>query len=278
MRPADRALRLRHAVALGLVQGPAELLPVSSSAHTALLPYLAGWRVGDLDARARKSLALALHGGAGVALALQMRRELREAASRLDGARAALLALSLAPPALAGVLLRGSIEQRLDGPLAAAAGLAVGGAAMALADARGPRAALGRRCADAGAADGLALGVAQALALAPGVSRNGAALTAARARGFSRPAAQSLSWAVALPVILGASLAELPRLARPGGGPGSGAAFAAGALASFASTSLSARALRREGYRGRSLLPYSVYRCLLAGAVARRAWRLRAAR
>ena len=102
MRPAEDALPLRHAVALGLLQGPSELLPISSSAHTALVPWLAGWPYGELDARARKSFELALHTGAGLALALEMRGELRRDAKALDRPRLAALALAIAPAALAG--------------------------------------------------------------------------------------------------------------------------------------------------------------------------------
>ncbi len=76
MRPAEGALSLRHAVALGLVQGPTELLPVSSSAHIALLPWLGGWSYARMDGELRKSFEVALHAGAGLALAIDMRAEL----------------------------------------------------------------------------------------------------------------------------------------------------------------------------------------------------------
>ena len=70
MRPSDGSLPLRHAVALGLAQGPTELLPVSSSGHTTLLPWLAGWPYVGLDGDVRKSFEVALHAGAGLALAI----------------------------------------------------------------------------------------------------------------------------------------------------------------------------------------------------------------
>jgi undecaprenyl-diphosphatase len=273
MRRAERAFPLRHAVALGLLQGPTELLPVSSSGHTTVIPWLAGWTYADLDGERRKSFELALHAGAGVALAVGMREQLLAAAASLDRRRAAALVLSIAPPALAGVTLRGAIERRLGGPASIAAGLLVGGAAMALADAR--PASGGRSCAEAGPGDGLALGLAQALALAPGVSRSGAALTAARARGFDRDAARSLSWSAALPVILGASALEGWRMRRRGVPRGSGAALALGGAAAFVSTLLGTRLLRRSGYGDRALLPYSLYRFLLAVLVAGRLRRAR---
>lgn len=274
--PPDRKLPLRHAVALGLVQGPAELLPVSSSAHTTLLPWLAGWRYGELDGELRKSFEVALHAGAGAALAIDMRAELLDALRGLDGRGAATLALSALPPALAGYTLRAAIERRLGGPRSIAAGLAGGAGAMAVAEVRAGRRAQ-RTCADTSPRDGLALGFAQAFALIPGVSRNGATLTAARARGFTRASAHAFSWNVALPVIVGAGLLKGVRARRgddadSAGGGGERAALAAGAASAFASTLVSARLLARRE-RGLSLLWFALYRCLLAALVLRRARR-----
>lgn len=273
MRSAERHLSTRHAVALGLLQGPAELLPVSSSGHTTLLPWLAEWPYAGLDGELRKSLEVALHAGAGLALTIDMRDELREQIAAMSRARTILLALSLGPPALIGFALRGPIERRLGGPGSVAVGLAAGGLAMALADGR-PGAGE-RVAADAGALDGLVLGVAQAAALVPGVSRNGATLTAARARGFARPDARALSWEVALPVILAASTLKGSRLLRHGVPARSRAALAAGAVSAFLSTLASAGMLRRRSRTGGALWPFAVYRCLLAGAVTIRLRRAR---
>jgi undecaprenyl-diphosphatase len=261
-------LALRYAVALGLLEGPTELLPVSSSAHTALIPWLAGWPYGELDAELRKSFEVALHAGAGLALAIDMRHDLVAQARSVDGHRLAVIALSLAPPAVAGLTLRRVIERRLGGPRSIAVGLAGGAIALALADARPTLNARGR--ADAGPRDGLALGLAQAMALIPGVSRSGAALTAARARGFSRRDARVLSWHAALPVLLGAGALEAFRLTRRGAARGHWRELASGGCAAFASTLLSARLVRGGRGEERSLLPYSVYRCLLAALVLSR--------
>ncbi len=144
MRQAEGALSLRHAVALGLLQGPAELLPVSSSGHIALVPWLAGWPYAELDAELRKSFEVALHAGAGVRAG--DRHAQRPACARRrawTGAARRVLALSLAPPAIAGLALGRPIERRLGGPRSIAAGLTAGAVAMALADARA--AAPGRR-------------------------------------------------------------------------------------------------------------------------------------
>jgi undecaprenyl-diphosphatase len=259
-------LPLRHAVALGLVQGPSELLPVSSSAHTTLIPLLLGWPYAELDGEQRKSFEVALHAGAGAALALDMRTELLAAARVLDARRALTIGLSLAPAALAGFVLGSSIERRLGSAPSIAAGLLAGGVAMALADGTSG----GERGEDdARPGDGLALGVAQAVALVPGVSRYGATLAAARARGFSRDGAQALSWHAALPVMLGACALKGAQLARRGtAGQAVGIApLAAGAASAFVSTLLSARALRR---RTHALLPYALYRLLLAALVLAR--------
>jgi undecaprenyl-diphosphatase len=272
MPSADSPLPLRHAVALGLLQGPAELLPVSSSAHTTVLPWLAGWPYARLDGARRKSFEVALHAGAGTAIALHMRRELLREAAQVDRRRAGVIALSLAPPALAGYVLGPTIERSFGGPRSIVAGLAGGAVAMALAD-RGaanhePGAARAQE--DARARDGLALGLAQAAALIPGVSRNGATLTAARARGFGRRAAQALSWHAGLPVLLGASMLKGARMRRTGIPRSERAALAAGGTAAFLSTLASARLLQRLLREGGALWPYSLYRCLLAALVVSR--------
>jgi undecaprenyl-diphosphatase len=179
MRPAD-------AVAVGLLQGPAELLPVSSSAHVGLLLD----RLGVAGAE-RKELEVAVHAGTAVALAAVERRR----------PRWALLAAATLPPAVVGLALERVIEERLGTRRSIAVGLVAGSAAMVLADRVPER----RGAPEASAADGLWLGAAQALALIPGVSRSGATLAAARLRGFARPDAAALSREVALPVLLGAA-------------------------------------------------------------------------
>jgi undecaprenyl-diphosphatase len=274
---STETLALRHAVALGLLQGPTELLPISSSGHTALLPWLAGWPYAELDGELRKSFEVALHAGAGLALAIDMRGQLLEEATNMDRRSATVLALSLGPPALAGFVLRARIERVLGGPRSIALGLAAGGIAMALADTRATGSE-GRPCDDASAADGLALGLAQAGALIPGVSRNGATLTAARARGFGREASHTLSWNVALPVILGATLLKGGRLLSHGIPRTARAGLALGGASAFLSTLASVRALRRRGRERCSLLGYSLYRCLLAGVVLARLRRERSQR
>jgi undecaprenyl-diphosphatase len=267
MRPrAERpALGLGHAAVLGLLHGPAELLPISSSGHVTLVPWLAGWRYEELDPELRKAFEVALHAGTAAALVITLRAEVVEALTELDGRRLALIGLSCAPPALVAVAFERPIERRLGTPGTVAAGLLVGSALMLAAD-DAPRT---RRRQDAGALDGLWIGLAQASALMPGVSRNGATLAAARLRGFDREDANVLSRHAALPIILAASALKGWRLARRGVAPEARAALALGTVAAFASTLASASVIRLVE-RDRSLAPYAAYRAALAAVVIRR--------
>jgi undecaprenyl-diphosphatase len=254
-----------EAAALGLIQGATELLPVSSSAHVAMVPWLLGWDVAEWPPERRKELEVALHCGAGLAMAPALwrgRPDLRT------------LALSLAPPVLAGYLLEERIESRLGGPAAIAGGLLAGAIALAAADRRraeepplygGPARGLRGRPERpaAGAADALVLGLAQAAALAPGVSRTGATLAAARARGFSRADASALSFGVAGPVLAGATALKAWRLRSA---PAAHLRVAgAGAASAFAATAL---ALQVLGVRRRApLWPYAAERAVLAAGI-----------
>jgi undecaprenyl-diphosphatase len=249
-------------LALGLVQGPAELLPVSSSAHIVLLPWLAGWEWERLDPEVRKSFEVALHGGAAAALLLGQRRTILAELRSFDGRRALLLGLSFLPAAVVGYTLERPIEQRLGGPKATAIGLLAGAAAMLVADTRPQRRGQG----EATAGDGLALGVAQAAALAPGVSRNGVTLAAARWRHFSRDQANLLSRTIALPIIVGATILKGERLRRRGVSPQLRRSMAIGVVASFVSTLASQRLIGLVE-RDRALWPYAAYRAGLAGVV-----------
>ncbi|HTC61150.1 MAG TPA: undecaprenyl-diphosphate phosphatase [Solirubrobacteraceae bacterium] len=276
-----RELPLRHAAILGLLHGPTELLPISSSAHTTLVPWLAGWPYGELDPRLRKSFEVALHTGTALALLLRPPHE-RQCMRR------GFLVAALAPPAVAGYVLGGQIEQRLGTPAKIVAGLLAGSAAMGSAEvykkwhaprARGGHRHFGSNTAPAEidvtrptASDGLALGVAQALALIPGVSRSGATLAAASARGFSRQDADQLSWTVGLPVIAGATLLQGRRLAyqqaRADRPRKTAMVLAVGATSAFLSTLASSKALNRR--RRARLLPACIaYRGVLAAYVIR---------
>ncbi|HEY1854721.1 MAG TPA: undecaprenyl-diphosphate phosphatase [Solirubrobacterales bacterium] len=262
----------RRALALGVVQGPAELLPVSSSAHIVLLPWLAGWDWEAVDPEVRKSFEVALHAGAAAALLIGQRRVIAEELRSFEWRRGLVLALSFLPAALVGYFGERPIERRLGGPRATAIGLLAGGGAMVLADTRPQQRGRG----EATPADGLALGIAQAAALAPGVSRNGSTLTAARARRFSRDQANLLSRTVALPIIVGATALKGARLGRRGTTPELRRSLALGAGASFASTLASQRLIGLVE-RDRALWPYAAYRGALAASVLVKLHRSRSA-
>ena len=254
-----------RAAALGVVQGPAELLPISSSAHIVLIPWLAGWNWERLDPEVRKSFEVALHAGAAAALLIGQRRLIATELRAFDARRAAVLALSFAPAAAVGYAMERPIEERLGGPRATAVGLLIGAAMMLVADTRPQQRGRG----EAGALDGLALGLAQAAALAPGISRNGATLAAARWRRFSRDQANLLSRTVALPIIVGATLLKGRRLAARRAGDSLRRPIAVGVAASFASTGASQRLIRLVE-RDRALWPYAAYRIALAALVLAR--------
>ncbi len=150
-----------------------------------------------------------------MALLIGQRRVIAEELRQFDGRRALLLGLSFLPAAWSATRSSARSSATSGGPRATAYGLLAGAAAMLVADRRPQRRGRG----DATPADGLALGVAQAAALAPGVSRNGVTLAAARWRRFSRDQANLLSRTIALPIIVGATALKGARLARRGTTP-----------------------------------------------------------
>ncbi len=222
---------------LGLVQGPSELLPVSSSGHVAAARALFGVEGGD---------EVALHAGSLAALVLGCRSEALEILRRLSWRRVGMHALAGAIPATVGYAVELTQPRRPVVP-----GLLAGAGLLVAADrAHGTRSRW-----DAGLADGAWLGAAQAAALWPGVSRNGATLAAARLRGFAPAEANPLSREVGVPVTLGAVV-----LRRGGVTPGTAAAFV-GALAALP--------LLRVVDRGGPLWPWAAERAGLALLVLR---------
>jgi undecaprenyl-diphosphatase len=229
---------------------------VSSSGHLILVPHLLGWPYAQLDPELRKSFEVALHLGAAGALLIAFRHEV--VGVLLAPRRLAGVVLAFPPPALAALLFERVIEERLGVPRRVAAAQVVAGAALVAAD----RVPALRAEGTAGPADHLLIGVGQAAALVPGVSRGGATLTAARLRRFQRPAASRLSRNAALPVILGAAALKGVRLVRRGLPAGLVGPFAAGAGAAFASTLAAARLVRAVD-RAASYRPFGAYRMAL---------------
>ena len=216
----------------------------------------------DLDAELRKSFEVALHLGTAGALLIALRREVAEVVSGLDARRLARHGLEFVPPGVAAFLFERPIERRLGSASGVARAQIAGGVCLALADLRPASRAHG----DAGYGDALAIGLAQACALAPGVSRNGATLTAARLLRFERGAANRLSRHAALPIILAAAGLKGYRLWRRGLPRDLRAPFALGALSAFGSTLASSRLVPLvDG--ARSYAPFAAYRAAL-GAFA----------
>ena len=262
--------RLLEIAALGVIQGAAELLPVSSSAHVAALPRLLGWEIAGWDAARRKELEVALHAGAALALAPEFLRLLPDART---------LALALGPPVVVGYALEEWIEERAGGLWL---GLIAGAVALAAADSRARRSEADAASGVAGTsgaagvsgpsgADGagratqreaLALGLAQAAALVPGVSRTGATLAAARSLGRSRADASRLSFGVAGPVLVGATALKAWR-ARRAADP----RLLVGVVTAFASARAALKLVGLE--RTERWWPYAAERLALAILVVR---------
>lgn len=264
---------LGRAFALGVMHGPAELLPISSSGHIELVPWLLRWEQISEDPEVRKAFEVALHAGTAAALVITLRGEAFESL-RESGPRklAEQIVIASVPAGVLGLALERPVERYLGTPGSIAVGLIAGALAMAWAD----RAfAQEREALDAERADALWIGLAQACALFPGVSRGGATLAAARVRRFTRTGSSRLSRHIALPVIAGATGLKLLRMRDRGLPPGAGTSFAVGAAASFAST-LGSTWVIGQVERDRSLLPYAAYRIGLGSLVLRRLWAERA--
>ena len=209
----------------------------------------------------RKSFEVALHTGAAAALLIGQRRVIAEELRSFD-LRRALRARPLLP-----ARRRSSATSRAADRAAPrrAAGDRLRPARRSGGDGCSPTRRPQRRGrGDADAADGLALGLAQAAALAPGVSRNGVTLAAARWRRFSREQANLLSRTIALPIIVGATALKGARLARRGTTPELRRSLALGVAASFASTLASQRLIGLVE-RDRALWPYAAYRARARG-------------
>ena len=217
-----------HAIILGLVQGFSEFLPISSSGHLALVPWLFGWNdFADVanGASIEKAFDTALHLGTLVAVLFYLRTELigyvREGirivvspqrADKQMGKRAWLFVASAIPAGIAGAIGQQWITDKLGTPVLIAVSLVFFGLLLLWADRQ-----QGTRDVDTFTRkDALLIGLAQVLALNPGTSRSGITITAARKFGFSRDAAARVSFLMSVPVIGGAVLFSLVKLIRDG--------------------------------------------------------------
>ncbi|MGH2772448.1 MAG: undecaprenyl-diphosphate phosphatase, partial [Actinomycetota bacterium] len=238
-------MSLLQALVLGLVQGLTEFLPVSSSAHLVLVPALAGWESPGL------AFLTFLHAGTLLGLIVYFRRDLLWLAGGVfsPGPRRSLLllmALATVPGALIGVLFEKQFEAQFGRPVSVGFQLAFSGVILIAADLIARRKATpgassepagleGPAGADAALAESvtpvtaLGVGFAQAVSIVPGISRSGATIGAAMAAGLTRSQAARFSFLVAIPILAGAVIFELPKLS---GGSAGGAALAVGFIAS----------------------------------------------
>lgn len=210
---------LLHAIILALVQAFTEFLPVSSTAHLILFPWLLHWEEPGL------AFDVALHAGTLVAVLLYFFRDWLKLALCGLGLRYPaeataeevathkrmfwLMVVGTIPAAILGKLFHHQIEDSLRKPLVIGISLVSVALLMWWADAK---ARLARQLEQSNMGDAVSIGVAQAMALLPGVSRSGSTITAGLFRGMTREAATRFSFLLSAPIIAGAVLNELPKI------------------------------------------------------------------
>ena len=263
-----------HAIVLGLVQGLTEFLPISSSGHLILAPWLFGWNDFN-DIEIQRAFDAALHLGTLVAVLFYLRADLvpyvREGikvvvapkkANKTIGRRAWLFVLSAVPAGIAGALAENWITDKLGTPALIAISLMLFGVVLVWADRQ-----TGTRDLDSfSTRDALLIGAAQVLALNPGTSRSGITITAARKFGFSRDAAARVSFLMSVPVIGGAVLLKLTKLASDGIPDGLLVPMIVGIIAAGISGWIAMWGMIRL-LRSRSFTPFVMYRFVVGISV-----------
>jgi len=273
-----------QALIMGIVQGLTEFLPISSSGHLILVPYVMGWDDPFITSLA---FSVMLNVGTLAALLLYFGQDwlrlvpaglatIRDRSFRHEPDRklAWLLVATTIPAALVGYLLNDVIDEQFHGtgPDAArlvAAMLVVGAAIMWAADRWGGQS---RRIGGITFPLAFGLGIAQALALIPGISRSGVSIAAGRIAGLDRESAARFSFLMAAPIILGATLFEIRKFVADDTavavslGP-----LIVGMVASFVAGILAIRVLL--GYlQSHSLTIFVVYRLVLATVIITLVW------
>ncbi|HKD69613.1 MAG TPA: undecaprenyl-diphosphate phosphatase [Candidatus Binataceae bacterium] len=202
-----------QAAVLGILQGLTEFLPVSSSAHLTLTPWLLGWNDPGL------AFDVALHMGSLLALLIYYRNDwLSIINGAIGGDRRGrrllgLLVAASVPGAILGFLFEKQAETVFRSPLLIAGALAVLGLALWIVDVAAPQV---RDIDEIRLGDALLIGLAQAFALVPGVSRSGATITVGRALGINRQDAANFSFLMSAPIIGGAGLLKAHELLHSG--------------------------------------------------------------
>jgi undecaprenyl-diphosphatase len=245
-----------QALILGATQGLTEFLPVSSSAHLVLLPWLFGWNDPGL------AFDVALHLGSLLALLTYYWREWMTMALSLvrpdPTSRRLLMLLVVAsiPGAIIGLLLEKEAETIFRSPILIAGTLGIMGLALWVADVIGRNA---KKMDHLTLGNAVLIGLSQALAIIPGVSRSGATITTARILGIERQDAANFSFLMATPIIAGAGLHEMPKIVHGGIN-----AVVIGGFVSSAIFSLVAIAALVQFVRTRTYQPFAWYRIAVA--------------
>jgi undecaprenyl-diphosphatase len=262
-----------QALVMGIVQGLTEFLPISSSGHLILVPYLFGWDDPFLESLA---FSVVLHGGTLLALLVYFREDWlrlipaffrslveRRVGDDPDRRLAWLLVLSTAPAAVIAVFLNDIVESAVRQPGLVAVMLVIAGAVLWLADRWGPRTHTIERLTARGA---VGIGFAQALALVPGVSRSGISMSAALFAGLDRADAARYSFLMATPITAMAVAYEGLKLVRGEVGGAEPVTLVVGVVASFVA-GIAAIAVLLRYVRTRSFNIFVLYRFVLAAVV-----------
>ena len=257
-----------QALVLGAVQGLTEFIPISSSGHLVIVPELMGWEQPGL------AFDVLLHAASLIALLIYFSGDLldlfRGVAARDPGSRRLLMLLVVGsiPAGLAGLLLGSYFEDQFEDAPGAALQLLITASVLVAAEAAlkyherrtASRGEVLRRIGDLGPVDATAVGVAQAIAIWPGISRSGSTIGAGLALGMARDTAARFAFLLAIPALFGAALVQIPNLGENSLGIGSAIA---GFIASLA-TSYAAIAGLLRYLRTNTLYPFAVY-CAVAG-------------
>ena len=252
-------LSISQAIILGIVQGLTEFLPVSSSAHLTLIPWLLGWDDPGL------AFDVALHLGTLAALLVYYRRTwIRMAASigNEDHEYRRLLVLVIIatiPGAIIGFLFEKQAETIFRSPALIATALAVLGIALWIFDRTMP---MRRKIGEMTVMDALLIGLTQAFAIIPGVSRSGSTITMGRVLSLEREDAANFSFLMATPIIAGAGLLEARKLIHGGLTADVGLGFAASAIFGILAIYLLLHFVRTRTY-----IPFAWYRIIAAAFV-----------
>ena len=259
-----------EALLLGVVQGLTEFLPISSSGHLILVPWLQDYTFLQEHEAFNKTFDVALHAGTLVAAIAYFRVEVvallrgffqaarQRAITTQEQRLSVAIAIGTVPAVIAGGLGSSFIDEHLGEPWMIAIQLIVFGALLGFADRMPQRRNLG----ETGLRDGWYIGLAQVLALAPGTSRSGITITAARWLGLDRDSAARFSFLLLIPAVAGATAYKALEAAKEGLPPGVGGPMVVGTIAAAVSgyfaISFLLRLLRTTSYRPFVLYRYAV--------------------